>query len=247
MDFYVYPVLLIVLAAIFTREVIAPASRNTCDRRWLLLSTALAVVTVVLTISMGFVFRDVIHARAVCTLPDSWGTIEVGSLSFFVTSFIFYWWHRATHRFDGLWRTVHQLHHSATRIESLTAFYAHPLDTVAATLIGCFSSYVILGASSMAAAWALLLTGLFDLYLHADLHTPRWVGYIIQRPEMHRVHHAYGHHAQNYGLPIWDMLFGTWHNPVTWVERCGFDAEKSDRIYAMLLGQDVHKPADGVH
>jgi sterol desaturase/sphingolipid hydroxylase (fatty acid hydroxylase superfamily) len=58
---------------------------------------------------------------------------------------------------------------------------------------------------------------------------------------MHRVHHAYGHHAQNYGLPVWDMLFGTWHNPTVQVERCGFDDEKSDNICAMLRGVDVHR------
>jgi sterol desaturase/sphingolipid hydroxylase (fatty acid hydroxylase superfamily) len=241
MDLYAYPLLLLALAALFTREVIAPASRNRCDRRWLIMSTALGAFTVVIAIGIGLVFREAIIRRALWPLPAGTPDVLVGTLSFFITSFIFYWWHRATHRFDGLWRSVHQLHHSATRIESLTAFYAHPLDTAAATLLGCFASYVILGASSMAAAWALLLTGLFDLYLHADLHTPYWVGYIVQRPEMHRVHHAYGHHAQNYGLPVWDMLFGTWHNPREWVARCGFDDDKSAQIYAMLIGQDVHK------
>ena len=29
--------------------------------------------------------------------------------------------------------------------------------------------------------------------------TPRWVGLIFQRPEMHRIHHEHGRHRNNYG------------------------------------------------
>jgi len=61
---------------------------------------------------------------------------------------------------------------------------------------------------------------------------------------MHRVHHAHEHHADNYGLPLWDLLFGTWHNPRDGepLRRCGFDDDKSDKLCEMLLGQDVHAP-----
>nr|WP_246880881.1 sterol desaturase family protein [Chromobacterium violaceum] len=158
-----------------------------------------------------------------------------------MTSFAFYWWHRATHASDLLWRLFHQLHHSPRRVEALTAFYAHPLDSAAAVLISAFSSYLVLGASPIAAAWALFFTSGFDLFLHGDMKTPRWLGYFLQRPEMHTVHHAHGHHAQNYGLPLWDLLFGTWSNPEERVARLGFDADKADNIHAMLLCRDVHK------
>ncbi len=58
---------------------------------------------------------------------------------------------------------------------------------------------------------------------------------------MHTVHHAYGHHAQNYGLPVWDLLFGTWSNPAERVARLGFDDDKAERVRHMLLFRDVHK------
>lgn len=240
-DFWAYATLLLVFVGLFTREVIAPASRNHCDRRWLSLSVSIGVITVAVTLAMGWVFAHGIRAHALWPVPADWPAVGVGGLSFLLTSFIFYWWHRLIHASDLLWRWTHQLHHSAVRIESLTAFYAHPLDTAAAVLIGCLSSYVILGASPMAAAWALLWTGLFELFLHADLRTPRWLGWFVQRPEMHRVHHAHGHHAQNYGLPIWDALFGTLNNPRGWPERCGFDADKAEQVHAMLMGRDVHR------
>jgi len=241
LDLLAYALLLLALVLLFTREVIAPASGNDCDRRWLLMSTALGLVTVAIAMGLGWVFRDGIRLNAWWPAPADWPDLAVGTLSFLLTSFVFYWWHRLTHFSDALWRWVHQLHHSAKRIEALTAFFAHPLDSAAAVLIGSLCSYLVLGASPLAAAWSLLLTGLFDMFLHADIRTPHWVGWFIQRPEMHRVHHAHGHHAQNYGLPIWDALFGTYLNPRDWVDRCGFDDDKSARIQDMLLGRDVHR------
>ncbi|MEY4561809.1 MAG: hypothetical protein RLZZ618_1086 [Pseudomonadota bacterium] len=238
-DVIVYPVLLVVFALLFTREVIAPASQNHCDRRWLLLASGLGGLSMVCAVGAGFLLSVTIRSHALLPLPEGTPDIAVGAVSFLATSFVFYWWHRATHASDFLWRHVHQLHHSPSRIESLTAFYAHPLDTMAAVLIGAVCSYALFGASPVGAAWALFFTGVFDLFLHADLHTPRWLGRFITRPEMHRVHHAHSHHAQNYGLPVWDLLFGTWNNPSDRVERCGFDDDKASQIGAMLRGKDV--------
>lgn len=241
MELYAYPILALLFVAIFTREVIAPASKNLCDHRWLVLSAGLACGTVLVTLAIGYVFSHFIHTHAVFQASYELPDIAVGFLSFFLTSFLFYWWHRATHHWDILWRIFHQLHHSPRRIEALTAFYAHPLDTSAAVLISTFSSYLILGASPFAAGFALFLTGAFDLFLHSDIHTPKWLGYFVQRPEMHTVHHELGHHAQNYGLPVWDILFSTWCNPHRRVEQCGFTPDRSERLHDMLLCRDVHK------
>ncbi|MCB6184960.1 sterol desaturase family protein [Leeia sp. TBRC 13508] len=220
---------------------IAPASKNYCDRRWLIISSGLGVFTVLTTLGIGYLFEGQIKEHALVTAAKQWPDAIVGLASFTLTSFIFYWWHRATHRFDFLWRVFHQLHHSAKRVEALTAFFAHPLDSAAAILISSFSSYMVLGASPFAAAIALVLTGVFDLFLHSDQKTPTWIGYFIQRPEMHTVHHAYGHHAQNYGLPILDLLFGTWVNPEEREQTLGFDDANSNRITDMLMFTDVHK------
>jgi len=40
------------------------------------------------------------------------------------------------------------------------------------------------------------------------------MGYFIQRPEAHCVHHRLGFHYHNFAdLSLWDMLFGTFRNP----------------------------------
>ena len=108
-------------------------------------------------------------------------------------------------------------------------------------LLSCLSAYFILGASAEAAAWAVLFTGLFNFYIHSDTKSPFWLGYIVQRPEMHRIHHKRGYHANNYGIPIWDLLFGTYENAKEYVDEVGFSDEKTTRVYEMLVGIDVHK------
>ena len=60
-------------------------------------------------------------------------------------------------------------------------------------------------------------------FQHANLRTPRWLGYLIQRPESHSVHHARGVHAFNYcDFPLIDMLFGTLRNPPAHEDRDSF-------------------------
>ncbi|MEY4764447.1 MAG: hypothetical protein RI907_1120 [Pseudomonadota bacterium] len=240
-EFYAYPLLALLFVGIFCREVIAPASRNNCNRRWLILSTSLGLATMATTLLVGYLFGSQIQRHALIPEAADLPVVVVGGLSFLLTSFVFYWWHRLTHASDLLWRVFHQLHHSAKRVEALTAFYAHPLDSAAAVVISSFSSYVVLGASPLAAGIALLITGVFDLFVHSDVATPTWLGYWVQRPEMHTVHHQLDHHAENYGLPIWDILFGTWTNPSSRSTQLGFDDAKAARVTDMLLWRDVHK------
>lgn len=67
-----------------------------------------------------------------------------------------------------------------------------------------------------------------------------WLGFIVERPESHRIHHQEGVHAYNYAdLPLWDMLFGTFRNPRHWDARCGFGSNEL-RLAEMLAGVDVN-------
>jgi sterol desaturase/sphingolipid hydroxylase (fatty acid hydroxylase superfamily) len=72
------------------------------------------------------------------------------------------------------------------------------------------------------------------------VRTPRWLGYFIERPEMHSWHHARGLHRQNYSeLPVFDMLFGTYYNPRDFAGETGFHEGGSSRVIEMMLGSDV--------
>ena len=100
------------------------------------------------------------------------------------------------------------------------------------------------GSPEFIVAGSLLLIVTFMAFLsHANIRTPRWLGYITVRPESHSVHHQRGSHRNNYcELPVIDMLFGTFVNPETFVKEYGFYDGASARVIDMHLFKDVSKP-----
>jgi sterol desaturase/sphingolipid hydroxylase (fatty acid hydroxylase superfamily) len=110
------------------------------------------------------------------------------------------------------------------------------------SVLGSLLVYALLGLSAQAAAIYTLCTALGEFFYHTSVRTPRWVGYFFQRPEMHRIHHEYGRHKNNYGdIVCWDWLFGTYQNPATFDATCGFDAAQEERLSDMLRYRDVHQ------
>lgn len=153
---------------------------------------------------------------------------------------LIYFWHRALHRNQFLWRTFHQLHHSAERVDALGAFYFSPLDMAGFTFLGSLSLTLFVGISPQGITWYLYLTMLLTIFPHTNIKTPCWLGYIIQRPESHSVHHQKGVHAYNYSdLPIFDILFGTFKNPKSFSNEFGFFNGSSYKTKEMLLGIDL--------
>lgn len=174
------------------------------------------------------------------------GNYTGGLLGYLAITFFFYWWHRIRHKSDFLWRWVHQVHHSPKRLEILTAFYKHPFEFIADSLLCSIILYSLLGLNPKAASHAVMLSALAELFYHWNVKTPYWVGFIFQRPESHCVHHQHGIHAFNYGdLPLWDMLFGTFRNPKEWNAQCGLGEEGEHRLPEMLFGVDVSKKKKG--
>ena len=166
---------------------------------------------------------------------------------YLVITFVYYWWHRARHEIPILWRTFHQVHHSPQRIEIVTSFYKHPVEIAVNGVLSSAILYLLVGVGPTAGAYAVLLTGLAELFYHWNVSTPYWLGFLIQRPESHCVHHQEGLHRYNYAdLPLWDMMFGTFRNPRRWEARCGFGAGEH-RWPEMLRGVDIHVAADAQH
>lgn len=165
-----------------------------------------------------------------------------GFIAYVIGTFVFYWWHRWRHRVDALWRFFHQIHHSPRRIELITSFYKHPVEMIANSLIGSTLVYTILGLNLEGGAVFTFCCAAGEFFYHSNVRTPRWVGFFFQRPEMHRIHHEYGRHENNYGdLPVWDMLFGTYENPAEFRTSCGFDPDREERLLPMLAFRDVHR------
>jgi sterol desaturase/sphingolipid hydroxylase (fatty acid hydroxylase superfamily) len=158
-----------------------------------------------------------------------------------------YFWHRSMHRSDRLWKVFHQMHHSAERLDTYGAFYFSPFDMIGFTLLGtvCFS--FIAGVPAQSITIILLVTNFFSIFQHANIRTPLWLGYIVQRPEAHALHHARGIHAFNYSdLPLVDIVFGTFRNPRRYEHEAGFYDGASERVGEMLLFRDVSAKRNAV-
>ena len=178
------------------------------------------------------------------------GIVAGGLLGYLVLTFVYYWWHLARHRSSFLWRWLHQIHHSAQRLELLTAFYKRPAEIISDSVISSALLYMVLGLQPLAGAFAMVLSGLGELFYHWNVRTPYWLGFLYQRPESHLLHHQEGLHDYNYSdLPLWDMLFGTFCNPREWKARCGLGPENEHRVIDMLMGIDVWRsnPAKPLH
>ena len=166
-----------------------------------------------------------------------WAQIAGGLL---VLQFGVYFWHRTMHANDFLWRHLHQTHHSAERIDVWGAFWFHPLDMVGWALLGSLCLVGGFGVQAEAAIVVSLLSTFMAMFTHANIRTPRWLGWFVSRPEMHATHHERGVHRYNYSdLPVIDMLFGTYRNPRTFDAQAGFYDGASLKLWSLLIGRKL--------
>lgn len=169
-------------------------------------------------------------------LGTFWGAIA-GVLIYELALYV---WHRSMHNSDTLWKVFHQMHHSAERVDSYGAFYFSPMDMIGFTFLASLSLVVVAGFTPEATTLFILGTTFLSIFQHSNIKTPVWLGYIVQRPEAHAVHHARGVHAYNYSdIPVFDMLFGTFQNPERYEHEAGFYDGASEKVKEMLLFKDI--------
>lgn len=125
---------------------------------------------------------------------------------------LLYWKHRLMHRVAFLWR-CHAIHHSQRSLTLLTGYRFHPLDELAASLVGFALGLVVGVAPPMGVA----LTFAVAVYAALQHEDTGWsygpLGLVLVSPRFHSVHHAVDAalHDRNYGIlfSIWDRMFGT--------------------------------------
>ena len=212
------------------------------DRDWFKRLSILSVLGVLATGLIGAALHPMLLKMAkfhpLSGVFNEMPTWLNGLLAYLGITFFIYWWHRYRHHSNRAWKIFHQIHHSTYRLQAVTALYAHPADFVANILIINLVCYGLLGLNIESAAWASAWVAIFEYWEHTNIKTPYWLGYFLVRPEMHRIHHERDRHSNNYGLPIWDMLFGTYENSSRPV-KCGFDIAAEERLPEMLAGKQI--------
>jgi len=236
------PLTLALIPGFLLLDFIIQARRYDKTRHWrlrsVLVTTAIVFFSGEVALFWGNLFGDV-HLFDLSGL-GLWGIIP----GILVYEFFHYWYHRSAHEWNWLWRAGHQLHHSAESLDAFGANYLHPVDAVMFATLASLVLFPLLGLSLEAGLVSALFLTFNAMFQHANISTPHWLGYLIQRPESHNIHHGRGIHRYNYSdLPLWDMVFGTFRNPRTLDDvTCGFYKGASSRLFDMLIGKDVSRP-----
>lgn len=133
-------------------------------------------------------------------------------LLFVLQDFLYYWFHRASHRVRWLWAS-HVAHHSSRLMNFSTAFR----QSLTYPLSGMWLFWlplVLLGFEPKLVLAVVAINLGFQFFVHtrAGKHWG-WLGYVLNTPAWHRVHHACNdvYIDKNFAgvLVIWDRLFGS--------------------------------------
>lgn len=239
------PISLIVIAlyvGLMIWEALFPARPLPRIKYWKLKGMIFFAIYFYLSSYLPILWNDYLSSYQLFDLT-ALGTVWGAIAGIMLYQFGVYVWHRSMHKNNMLWRIFHQMHHSAERVDTYGAFLFSPMDMIGYTVLGSLLLVLVAGFSAQASTIILLANTFFAMFQHANIRTPFWLGYIVQRPEAHAVHHAKGIHAYNYSdIAIYDIIFGTWNNPKRFEQENGFYHGASSRIMDMLLFRDVAKP-----
>lgn len=235
-------ILILIAGLMVVIERLWPGQALPTVRLWWLRIALVNLVQLGIVILAGLSWDRWLSSVSLFRLSERIGDWPAAVVAYLVSTLVYYFWHRLRHESSLFWRLCHQLHHSPRRIEVLASFYKHPVEILLNSILSALVVYALLGCSVTSAALYTAFTAVAEYFYHWNLRTPRWIGWFIQRPESHRIHHQYQHHSQNYAdLPLWDWMFGTLDNARQSPPRCGFDPDKEQRFGGMLAFRDVHR------
>lgn len=134
----------------------------------------------------------------------------------------FYWVHRIEHKVPFFWM-FHRIHHSDERMNTATYGRDHFLQN---GLLRAFFPVFTLGLfvdlrlseAGRAAFYSTMFLVLLSMFYHSAIRVRvPWLDRILVTPQVHRIHHSTDpkHYNRNFadGLPVFDILFGTYHRP----------------------------------
>ena len=145
--------------------------------------------------------------------PHHWPLVPQALLVFFLSEFIWYWIHRAEHRWTPVWRlSGHGAHHSFKKLNAINAGANHPIELFLIVLPAIFVD--LLFGVGAAAYGAVLLTLVQTAVVHSNLRLNSIViGWLFTTNAWHIRHHSadLAESNTNYGCAaiVWDRVFGT--------------------------------------
>ena len=163
---------------------------------------------------------------------------------FFLSELIWYWMHRAEHRWSLVWRVSgHGAHHSFKRLGAINFGANHPLELFFIMLPSALVELTF--GVGVAAAGAAVLTVTLASIAHSNLPlNSRYIGWLFTTNRFHIHHHStvLAESNTNYGCAaiVWDRLFGTFADADT--EETGTGSSEPSLLGKLLM--PVREPGD---
>ncbi|MEZ0228598.1 MAG: sterol desaturase family protein [Planctomycetota bacterium] len=132
-------------------------------------------------------------------------------VAFLGVDFLYYWWHRASHRVRIFW-AAHVVHHQSEDMNLAVALRQAPATNF--TILVFYLPLMFVGVEPFQLLIAASLNTLYQFWIHSEL-IPKLgpLEWVLNTPSHHRAHHGVNpiYIDTNYGgtLIVWDRLFGT--------------------------------------
>ncbi|MEM7077857.1 MAG: sterol desaturase family protein [Pseudomonadota bacterium] len=145
--------------------------------------------------------------------PHEWPVLVQVLMVFLLAELIWYWIHRAEHRWGTMWRvTGHGAHHSFKRLGAINFGANHPFE-IAFLVLPAATIELLFGVGAAAAGAAMLALVQVSV-AHANLRmNSQVIGWLFTTNDYHLLHHSIvlEESNTNYGCAaiVWDRLFGT--------------------------------------
>lgn len=181
----------------------------------------------------------VLSLEGVRATLSSWPLLAQVLAIMFVTDLAQYWVHRAFHRVPLLWR-FHRIHHSVEMMDWLAGSRLHIVDVLLTRSLSLVPM-VVLGFSNEAINIYLPILALQSVFIHCNLRFEwPWLQKILATPKFHHWHHTSDADCldRNFAvtLPLFDILFGTYHSPRgDWPKGYGLAGDKLEERYLAHL------------
>ena len=197
-----------------------------------------------LTKSSIFLIYVYLYQFRLITVNDLLPLWAVWLATFVMIDFVYYWYHRFSHRVRFMW-AVHMNHHSSEEMNftvSLRQAWFGPI-----TKVPFFIFMPLVGFDPIITAVAGVASTLWGVIGHTQwIRRLGILEYILVTPSSHRVHHGSNecYIDRNYGnlLIIWDRLFGTFAEeiePVKFGIRDNVKTYNPIKITFMFWGQMI--------
>ena len=176
--------------------------------------------------------------------PHSWPLLVQAFMVFLASEFIWYWIHRAEHKWHFVWRlSGHGAHHSFKHLNALNFGLNHPLElfflALPAALIG-----MLFGVGEAALGATILLVTQASI-AHSNLTmSSKWIDLFFTTNRHHIGHHSVvlEQSNTNYGCAtlVWDRLFGTFVDGDT--QECGTGPTEPTLLQKLVM--PIREPRD---